>query len=106
MVVGLVPDAAAKVAWNLESRIVGFLNRFSGTHTQTAKELLAKDTLGNLEGNVENWVKTRLRMLGWLRGSKSRTHRLHRHVMREMRAFRDTDKVGNQALLAYATVLS
>ena len=103
---GLVPEAAAKVAWKLESRIMGFLNQFQGTHTQTAKDLLAKDALGNLDGNVENWVKTRLRMLGWLRGSKSRTRRLHRHVAREMRAFRNTDKAGNQTLLAYATVLS
>ena len=46
MVVGLVPEAAAKVAWKLESRIMGFLNRFPGTHTQTAKDLLVKDALG------------------------------------------------------------
>ena len=88
MVVGLVPEAAAKVAWSLEAKIFKFLNRFPGTHTQTARELLAKDALGDLGGNVENWVKTRLRALGWLRGSQSRSYRLHTHVAKVMRDYK------------------
>lgn len=106
MVVGLVPEAAAKVAWSLEAKIFKFLNRFPGTHTQTARELLAKDALGDLGGNVENWVKTRLRALGWLRGSQSRSYRLHTHVAKVMRDYKGVDDAGNQALLAYATVCS
>jgi len=104
MVVSLVPNQVAELAFRLEQNIVTFLNRFSKLHTETVATFLNQGTLGDVGEMLEIWSQTRLRMLAFLRSSTSRTSRVYNHV-HQMHKYPNA-KEDNKKLLTYSVVLS
>jgi hypothetical protein len=104
IVVSLVPNQVAELAFRLERNIGTFLNRFSKLHTETVATFLDQGTLGDAGEMLEIWSQTRLRMLAYLRSASSRTSRVYKHV-RQMHRYPNA-KEDNKKLLTYSVVLS
>ena len=76
MVVGLTVKAVHACLHRLKDHI----GRLTLGSVRRMEEFIGRDRLiGDAHPFLENWVCLRLRMLAWLRGRGSRTHRLWRH---------------------------
>lgn len=104
MVVSLNRKTASQVAFNLEQNMQKFLNNFPNLHTETVSTFLNQGTIGDVHDTFENWALTRLRLLSWIRGRKSRTKKVFNHIQR--RHLFPEEKKENKTLLTYGVVLS
>lgn len=77
---GMVVGLSVKAVHTCLHRLKDNIDRLTRGSVRLLEEFIGRDRLiGDAHPFLENWVCLRLRMLAWLRGRGSRTHRLWHH---------------------------
>lgn len=96
---GIIVYLNIKGAWAYSEELRKNIISVTGGTVHGTETYIGDRLVGDCHPYLENWIHTRLRILSWLRGGKSRATRLLHHII-------NMSAVENKKLIVYASVMA